>query len=704
MALCALPAAAQTARPQAVSAISVCTASGLAASNSCPSGSYDTHQIVLAPDNTGSAINLYAGGAISDEHSSVFSPGTLGTNGDYLFFVAAGNKLNVDIGALVLSGGTGPGANGQWTLDYSKADLYGGYPTGFGDVFLAPTAQGKCPVVADGDPAHQDQTFDLGYAAPGSVVKDPTAAPGSLFMIYEGVNTCIGDNGGAKTGNGNAYISAGVATSLDYGKTWPTYRGTAAFTFVPLPNSNKTQGPNAPSGALGQAVCTGTNCNTTPPATYGRYPALSPPISLATAMATGQPLPSTMADSEPSAFVDDAAAIASPYVYLVHGYIPGGLGDPPIPDGRNSDLALARAQVNGGTAPLQFLKWNGQAYASPGIGGAESPILPDGAFQNCAALTQSRSQGSIYYVEPTQQYLLLFVCGSPRDPAGSSANRGSAWFFSTAYDLGNPAQWTPPQEVAGSWGDWDTSGGCPAYKGWYPTAMSLGAKPGHLTSSGYIFYMWGCLGGSSLGAPPQRQYSSRSFQMRIGPLISLVANAEGESPAIAPNTWVEIKGAALTQGDTYTWQASDLVNGNLPTQLHGVSATVNGNPAYVSYISPTQINILTPPNPLTGPVPVAVTTNGATAAAYTAQAQPLSPSLFVFGGGPYVAAVHADGSYLGPASLYPGLTTPAAPGEEVMLYANGFGPTSVPVIGGSAMQSGTLEALPSISIGGVPAV
>lgn len=76
-------------------------------------------------------------------------------------------------------------------------------------------------------------------------------------MIYEGVNTCVGDSGGSKPGNGNAYISTGIATSLDYGKTWSSYRGTPTFSFVPLPAANKTQGPNAPSGALGKSVCVG---------------------------------------------------------------------------------------------------------------------------------------------------------------------------------------------------------------------------------------------------------------------------------------------------------------------------------------------------------------------------------------------------------------------------------------------------------------
>ena len=32
---------------------------------------------------------------------------------------------------------------------------------------------------------------------------------------------------------------------------------------------------------------------------------------------------------------------------------------------------------------------------------------------------------------------------------------------------------------------------------------------------------------------------------------------------------------------------------------------------------------------------------------------------FAFHGGPYIAATHASGSYLGPPALYPGETTPA---------------------------------------------
>jgi uncharacterized protein (TIGR03437 family) len=183
-----------------------------------------------------------------------------------------------------------------------------------------------------------------------------------------------------------------------------------------------------------------------------------------------------------------------------------------------------------------------------------------------------------------------------------------------------------------------------------------------------------------------------------------VANAEGGVATIAPNSWVEIKGSSLSPaGDTRIWQNSDFVNNQLPTSLDGVSVTVNGVPAYVYYISPTQVNILTPPNAISGSVPVQVTQNSVISANFMVQAQAESPSFFVFGGGPYIAATHVNGSYLGPASLYPGLSTPAQPGETIVMYANGFGPTSTPVVSGSEMQGGTLSPMPVIVIGGVTA-
>ena len=696
---------AQAPRPPAITSISVCSPTGAGGQGSCPGGSLDTHQIVLAPDGSGSSINRYDGfGGISDEHSSVFSPGTLGSNNDYLFFVAAGTKRNVDIGAVVLSGGPGPDKNSQWTFDIPKADGYGSYSSGFGHVFVSPVGQGHCPTVADGNPAHQDQTHDLGYAAPGSVVKDPTGSAGSLLMIYEGVNSCAGDIGGPKSGGGNAYISVGVATSLDYGKTWPTYRVTPTFNFVPLPDANLTQGPKASSGALGASVCMGNDCTTTPPSAYGRYPVLSPPLSLATVMATGKPLPGILANGEPAAFLDDASASPMPYVYEVHGYRPSSLANPPLPDGRSSDLMVARAKLNGGTAPLSFAKWNGQSFANPGMGGFESAILPDGPYQNCGeAKNQARHESSISYVEEAQQYLLIFVCDSPTDPAsgqGTGSAKGAAWFYSTSYDLSDQTQWTPPQEIIGSWSEFNP--GC-IWMGHYPTLMSLGRKPGHLSVSGYVFYLWGCDGATP--NPPGRQYSSRAFTITTAappavPVLtsgSLANGATYVAGGLAPGSWAQVKGSGLSNV-TRIWGDADFVGlGNkLPTNLSGVQVNVNNLPAAVYYIDPGQVSFQVPSG-VTGTASVQVINNGVSSNTVTAAAAANAPGIFpiIVNGVNYAAAVFVDGKLAGDPGIGPGFRN-AKPGENVALFATGL----VPAPGGVRPTSQGVSGV-TVTIGNV---
>lgn len=100
--------------------------------------------------------------------------------------------------------------------------------------------------------------------------------------------------------------------------------------------------------------------------------------------------------------------------------------------------------------------------------------------------------------------------------------------------------------------------------------------------------------------------------------------------------------------------------------------TVNGKSAYIYYVSPSQVNALTPPNDIAGSVNVVVTNNGVSSAPIVAQAQALSPSFFVFDG-VHVVATHLNYTDVGPTTLYPGLTTPAQPGETIVLFANGLG-------------------------------
>ena len=115
------------------------------------------------------------------------------------------------------------------------------------------------------------------------------------------------------------------------------------------------------------------------------------------------------------------------------------------------------------------------------------------------------------------------------------------------------------------------------------------------------------------------------------PLITSVVNAEDANMTIAPNTWVAVKGTALsTAGDTRIWLASDFTNGQLPQALDGVSVTLNNENAYVYYISATQINVLTPPDLAPGPVIVQVSLKGETSGLFAVESQAAAPAFFCF--------------------------------------------------------------------------
>jgi len=680
---------AQSAPALVITSISVCSATGNGGAGSCPAGSFDTHQLVL--NSSGASINSssFGFGAAPDEHSTVFAPGTLGSNQDYLFFLASAETGHASIGVGVLSGGSGPNTSGQWVLDLPKADGYGSYSGGFGQVFNPSSKGDSCPVVADGNPAHQDQTFDMHYAAPGSIVKDPTAAPGALLMVYEGTNACIGNAGGPVLSNTDDYISLAIATSLDYGKSWPAYRGTPTFSFVPLPGVNQTQAPNAPMGARGANVCMGNDCAATPPAAYGRYPVVTGTTSLATFMAAAQPLTAKYGEQEISGFVDDVAAGSTTYLYANSG-----------------NVRVARAALNGGTAPLTFQKWNGQAFASPGLGGAETSVLPAGPFPACEAPAQNQYGSSISYVEDTQQYLLTFLCVSPGDPAlgpGSGTGEGAAWFYSTSYNLSDQTQWSTPQEITGSWSAFDNSGGCPDYKGYYPSFMSLGKSPGHLSLTGYVFYLWGCQGA---GTPaPGRQFSARAFTITTGspgPALTSGSVANGATyvaGGLVPGSWAQVKGANLA-ATTRIWNTADFagLGNNLPTALSGTSVKVNGLPAALYFISSSQVNFQVPAG-ISGTASVQVFNNGAASNTVSAAAAANAPGIvpIIANGVNYAGGVFLDGKYVGDPAIGASFRA-AKPGDKIQLYATGLAPSPAGVIVSFQAVSGVTVTLGNVTV------
>ena len=193
--------------------------------------------------------------------------------------------------------------------------------------------------------------------------------------------------------------------------------------------------------------------------------------------------------------------------------------------------------------------------------------------------------------------------------------------------------------------------------------------------------------------------------IQAAPAISTSSVVNGGSlPAgAAPNTMLGIFGPNLA-ATSRAWKISDFgANGALPTSLDGVSVTINGKPAYVTYVSPKQVNVLAPPDTTVGPVSVVVMNNGLASASATVQLAATAPSFFIFKSNA-IAALHADYSIIGATTLFPNLSTPAKPGETIVLYGTGFGATSPAYPGGQMItQSYPLPTMPTVTIGGTAA-
>ncbi len=182
-----------------------------------------------------------------------------------------------------------------------------------------------------------------------------------------------------------------------------------------------------------------------------------------------------------------------------------------------------------------------------------------------------------------------------------------------------------------------------------------------------------------------------------------VINAASLAAGIAANSWITIRGANLATG-TNDW-SNAVVNGRLPTSLDGVSVSVGGMPAYIYYVSPTQINALAPDVP-SGLVPVTVTTPNGVSAPVTATAGAYSPAFFMWPGNQAVAT-RPDYSFVANPGTFSGAATTAAkPDEVIILWGTGFGPTTPPAPVGTSTPSSqvysTLTA-PSVTLGRFPA-
>jgi uncharacterized protein (TIGR03437 family) len=178
-------------------------------------------------------------------------------------------------------------------------------------------------------------------------------------------------------------------------------------------------------------------------------------------------------------------------------------------------------------------------------------------------------------------------------------------------------------------------------------------------------------------------------------------------PTIQPGAWVSIYGSDLANS-TALWK------NDFPMSLGGTSVTVDGKPAFLWYVSPTQINLQVPDDTATGPVNVAVTTASGTATS-TVTLAAYSPSFSVLGDGKHVAAeiatpngtgAYGGGTYdlVGPSNTFSYNTRPVKAGETLVLYGVGFGPTTPHAPAGQPFTGAApTNSTVTVTIGGVPA-
>lgn len=196
------------------------------------------------------------------------------------------------------------------------------------------------------------------------------------------------------------------------------------------------------------------------------------------------------------------------------------------------------------------------------------------------------------------------------------------------------------------------------------------------------------------------------------PSVEAVANGASFEARVSPGAWVSIFGEDLAT-TTRIWREDESRDGILPKELDGVQVEFDGKPAAVYFVSPGQLNVQAPDGLPEGPVRVEVIHRGRRSAAFTVEVRAVAPAFFRFpqGGGTFAAAVLAEREngqtvYVGRPEWFGGVVAarPARPGERVLLFGTGFGPTNPQVPAGQVFSGAAPLTHPvRVLIGGLPA-
>jgi len=160
----------------------------------------------------------------------------------------------------------------------------------------------------------------------------------------------------------------------------------------------------------------------------------------------------------------------------------------------------------------------------------------------------------------------------------------------------------------------------------------------------------------------------------------ITAGAFGANRTVASGSWIEIFGTNFATG-TGDW-GQGFQGNNAPTTTNGVSVTIGGKPAFISFVAPGQINAQVPGDLGTGPAAVIVKnaageSNSLSVTVAARSPGILSPPVFKVGDNQYLGALHTDGAFVGPVGFIAGVNSrPAKAGDVILTYGVGFGAVS----------------------------
>jgi uncharacterized protein (TIGR03437 family) len=147
---------------------------------------------------------------------------------------------------------------------------------------------------------------------------------------------------------------------------------------------------------------------------------------------------------------------------------------------------------------------------------------------------------------------------------------------------------------------------------------------------------------------------------------SIVNAASYSASALAPNTIASIYGTNLSFV-TATAEGYNVLTAGLPTTLGGVTVYISSIAAGLYYVSPNQINFVVPADFQPVPVPLVILRESHAGPTVQISLNPAAPALFPDSNGDAIAT-HLNGALVNQSA-------PAGPGEWVVIYAEGLGPT-----------------------------